>query len=290
MVSFYEPHSPFNFPVEYAGRHNPRRFAVPRPGPADAPQVPAVFRGLTDEEKQGIIAAYHTSVEFLDRNVGVVLGALEESGRARDTLVIYTGDHGYLLGQHGRFEKHCCYEHAVRSPLVFRFPGRIKGGRSTRALVEFVDIVPTVLELCGVEVPSAVQGRSLLALLDGKVRRHRGHVIAEYSENEEAMVRTDRWKLIYCTGKRKREDGYHTGGPLPGRTVRLFDLERDPEEHADLARKARQAKRVRELTAILAEHMRRTARQPGLLPRTKDVHELLDFCLRPRDVRPGRKE
>src|SRR5205823_2635637 len=118
----------------------------------------------------------------------------------------------------------------------------------------FVDIVPTVLELCGVKVPRAVQGKSLAGLLAGKVGRHRGHVIAEYSENEEAMVRTERWKLIYCTGKRKREDGYHTGAPLPGRTLRLYDLERDPDETTNLAGQPEQAKRVRELTALLAQH------------------------------------
>ena len=75
-----------------------------------------------------------------------VLAALAASGQAEETLVIYTGDHGYMLGQHGRFEKHCGYEPAVRSPLVMRMPGKIREGTATSALVEFVDIVPTVLE------------------------------------------------------------------------------------------------------------------------------------------------
>src|SRR5262249_55433241 len=140
MVSFYEPHSPFHFPVEYRGRHKPESFAVPRVGPEDDWQIPAVFRDLTDKEKQGIIASYYTSTEFLDKNVGLVLDALKQSGRAGDTLVVYNGDHGYLLGQHGRFEKHCCYEPAVRAPLLMRFPERIQPGQSTKALVEFIDI------------------------------------------------------------------------------------------------------------------------------------------------------
>src|SRR3712207_2026394 len=102
MVSFYEPHSPFHFPVEYRGRYRPEQFPVPRVGPEDHEQVPQVFRGLTGRDKQGITAAYYASTEFMDRNVGLVLDALERAGRARDTLVVYTGDHGYLLGQHGR--------------------------------------------------------------------------------------------------------------------------------------------------------------------------------------------
>ena len=86
------------------------------------------------QQKQGIIAAYYTSVEFLDKNVGLVLDALARSGRENDTLVIYTGDHGYMLGQHGRFEKHCFYEPAVRAPLVMRMPGRVPSGKVTPAL------------------------------------------------------------------------------------------------------------------------------------------------------------
>jgi len=285
MVSFYEPHSPFHFPISYRGRHKLEEFAVPKVGPEDDWQVPAVFRDLTDREKQGIQAAYYTSTEFMDKNVGVVLDALKRSGRERDTLVIYTGDHGYMLGQHGRFEKHCCYEPAVRASLFLRFPVQVKPG-STAALVEFVDIVPTVLDFCQVKSPPTVQGLSLIPLLKGERTTHRPHVVVEYAENEEAMIRTDRWKLIYCTGKREREDGYTTGKPLPGRTVRLYDLANDVEELTNLAGKPEHASRVEGLTKLLADHMRRTARQPELLLKTDDVHVLMEFCLQPRDVKP----
>jgi arylsulfatase A-like enzyme len=120
-----------------------------------------VFRDLTDDEKRGIAAAYYTSVEYMDRNLGLILDALDRSGHAEDTLVIFNSNHGYLLGQHGRFEKHCCYEEAIRSALVMRLTGVIAPGRSSAALVELIDVVPTVLELCGVEVPGNVQGQSL---------------------------------------------------------------------------------------------------------------------------------
>ena len=125
FVSFYEPHSPFNFPIEDRGRFDPNQFDAPTVEQQDDWQIPAVFRSLTPPEKQGIAAAYYTSVAFLDRNVGRVLAALEKSGQADRTLVIYTGDHGYLLGQHGRFEKHCSYEEAIRAPLLIRCPGTV---------------------------------------------------------------------------------------------------------------------------------------------------------------------
>src|SRR5262249_42477567 len=158
--------------------------------------------------------------------------------------VVYTGDHGYMLGQHGRFEKHCCYEPAARAPLLMRFPGRVKPNQNTAALVEFLDIAPTVLAACAVAIPEQVQGRSLLPLLKGEAKAHRDHVIVEYSEDEEAMIRDGRWKLIYSTGKRERQDGYATGKPLPGRTVLLFDEENDPDELTNLAKRPEQAKRV----------------------------------------------
>jgi len=266
IVSFYEPHSPFHFPVEYRGRHRPEEFPVPRPGPEDDWQIPEVFRALTDHEKQGIIAAYYTSVEFLDRNVGRVLSALEKSGQAQNTLVIFLGDNGYLLGQHGRFEKHCGYEEAVRCPLLVSYSPRIKARQATTALVEFIDLFPTVLDLCGLATPANVQGQSLVPLLTGKTKRHRERVFIEYSENEEGYLRTDRWKFIYGTGKRLRKDGYATGRPAPGPTVRLYDLKNDPQEMTNVASRVENARIVAGFTAQLAAHFQRTARQPELIP------------------------
>jgi choline-sulfatase len=296
MVSFYEPHSPFRFPIEYRGKYKPEQFTVPKVGPEDDAQIPAIFRDLTDREKQGIIAAYHTSTEFMDKNVGLVLDALKRSGRDADTLVIYTGDHGYMLGQHGRFEKHCCYEPAVRAPLLVRWPEpasrerKRPEGQNTKALVEFLDIAPTMLDFCGAAAPASMQGKSLAPLLRGETKQHRDHVIVEYAENEEAMIRTERWKFIYGTGKRARQDGYETGRPLPGRTIRLYDEENDPDEMTNLAGKPEHARRVADFTAQLAEHMKRTARQPELIPKEGDVHAVLEFCLQPRDVKAPAKK
>jgi arylsulfatase A-like enzyme len=285
MVSFYEPHSPFHFPIEFRGRHKPDEFAVPPFGPEDEPQIPEIFRDLTAAEKQGIAAAYYTSVEFLDSNVGRVLAALEQSGEAENTLVVYTGDHGYMLGQHGRFEKHCSYEPAIRAPLLVRYPAKVKPVASTSALVEFIDIAPTVLEYCGVRRPETIQGRSLVPLLERKTDRHRDEIFVEYSENEEAALRTERWKLVYTTGKRERQDGYKTGRALPDRTIHLFDLEVDPDEMTNVAGRPENARRVADFTQKLADHLRRTARRPEQIPQSGDVFEQIDVLLKPDDVR-----
>lgn len=284
MVSFYEPHSPYRFPVDYQKRLQPADFVAPAVGPEDLGQIPAVFRHLTAADKAGSTAAYYTSVEYLDHKVGDLLAALERSGHARDTLVLYTADHGYLLGQHGRFEKHCSYEEAIRPPLLLRCPGVTQPGMTTSALVEFVDVFPTVLNLCGVDVPENVQGRSLVPLLKGQVKTHRHEVFIEYAPNEEAAVRDERWKLIFERGKRRRRDGYDTGLPLPGRTIRLYDLQTDPNEMHNVAAAPENAERVHKMLADLAEHLRSTAREPALVPKTDDPLELLDDCVQSRDV------
>ena len=180
--------------------------------------------------------------------------------------------------------KHCSYEEAIRPPLLMRCPGVIRPGGATSALVEFVDIFPTVLDLCGVKIPANVQGRSLVPLLEGRTKTHRTEVFVEYAPNDEATVRDERWKLVFERGKRRRTDGYDTGLPLPGRTIRLYDLENDPSEMHNVAGRPENAERVQHMLVRLAEHMRSTARKPALVPKTDDPLELLDFCVQSRDA------
>jgi choline-sulfatase len=277
VTSFYEPHSPYNFPVEFRGRHAPGDFVAPKVNAADTGQVPLVFKDLTDAEKRGSIAAYHTSVEFLDHSVGRVLEALERSGRADNTIVVYLADHGYMLGQHGRFEKHCGFEPAVRVPLIVRMPGAGRAGAATTAMVQTIDLAPTILDVCGLKAPPRMQGKSFAPALRDPNAPHRDHVVIEYSENAEAYIRTDRWKFIYCAGNRERKDGYVTANPTPGRTIRLYDLREDPGELNNLAGTREHAEQVEAFTRQLTEHLRSTARMNPQAP--------LDELLQPADVK-----
>lgn len=282
MVSFQEPHSPYRFPIEYARRHNPSSFEVFNVREDEKWQVPEIFADLTDEEKRGIQAAYYTSVEYLDLNVGRVLDALEKSGKADNTIVVYTGDHGYMLGQRGRFEKHCSYEPAVRSPLVVRYPDRVKAGSNSRSLVEFIDIVPTLLDLCSVDIPAQVEGGSFASLFENPYYEHRSFVVVEYAENEEAMIRDHNYKLVYITGNRARDDGYKTAQPT-GRRILLFDMNSDPEETTNLAGRPEHAERIDSMLKKLADHMTQTDPERAAIPKTDDPMAILDFCFRPRD-------
>ncbi len=247
FASFHEPHSPFNYPVEYRGRFNPADFEVPEVGSEDDAQIPAIFRDLTPTEKQGIIAAYYTSTAFLDECVGKVLKGLDETGLTTNTVVVYLGDHGYSLGQHGRFEKHCHYEPAVRVPLLIRWPEHTRGGSSADALVELMDVFPTLATICGLDIPAEVEGKTLIPILTGESKTHRQAVFSEYLENEEAMIRDERFKLIYSTGHRERKDGYATDKDSPRPWIRLFDLKNDPGETRNLAGLPQFAARVEEM-------------------------------------------
>jgi choline-sulfatase len=144
--------------------------------------------------------------------------------------------------------------------------------------------VPTLLELCGVPRPSTLQGRSLVPLLRGETAGHREQVFAEYTDNEEAMIRTERWKLIYSTGKRRRQDGYALERPAGGPVVQLYDLELDPDEAVNLADRPGHPGLVRRLLDRLADHLVCTARAPRSVPRSGDLRALLVQCLSPPDV------
>lgn len=282
-VSFHEPHSPFDFPVEYRPRFDPAQFPVPEVGPDDAWQVPLIFRELSPEQRQGIIAAYYTSTAFLDRNVGTVLDKLRELKLEDDTLVVYLPDHGYSLGQHGRFEKHCGYDPALRVPLIVRLPGRVRAGGVVQDFTESVDVAPTVLDVLGADPLPVQHGRSLRAYLEGgRPAQPRDHIFSQYLENEEGFIRTDRHKFIYCSGKRERTDGYKTDNPTPGRYVRMYDLNNDPGEFTDIA--AKEPETSARLRGLLLQRFRDTHPEAGAVPADATPEEALDFFLRPRDA------
>jgi choline-sulfatase len=269
-LSFYEPHSPYNFPIEDAKNHDPARVPLPQPGPEDGRWVPAIFRDIAEVDRRGIVAAYYNSVEYLDRNIGRALDALDELGLAESTLVVYVGDHGYLLNHHGRFEKHMMWDEAVRVPLLIRDPRA--PGRSVAALVEMVDLVPTILDALGAPPMPSAQGRSLLPLIHGKADDHRDFVFSEYFHDNKAMVRTERWKYIYTTGEKDLQLGYETGFGPSGPLRRLYDLHNDPNETRNVAEDPANASVVDELEqrmlSVFLETDPRAPRIPADLPRT----------------------
>ena len=232
-VNMFDPHSPFDPPQEYLDRYDPA--ALPDPlwsekdleahaqlGPVDG------AASISLAQAKEVMAAYYAMIELIDDNVGRMIEALEESGQRDTTLVIFTSDHGELLGDHQLVGKGCrFYECLVRVPLICSWPGRVQEGHVCDALVELMDIAPTLLELAEVAAPDRMQGRSLWPLLTDQTQTHRAYIRSEYYRalNPDApgrehlqgsygtMIRDQRYKLI-CYHDRAQGE--------------LFDLEKTP--------------------------------------------------------------
>jgi len=241
-VNIFDPHEPFDPPQAYLDRFDVEALS----GPAFRETDLAAQAALADIDFQTpcrrpeefkakwIQAAYYAMIELIDDNVGRMLDALERSGQRDNTVVIFMSDHGEMLGDHGLLLKGCrFYEGLVRVPLILSWPGQFLEGARRQALVELMDIAPSLLELAGLPVPAQMQGRSLLPLLNDRQAedRHRDFVRCEYYDAINArynepfngtyatMLRDEQFKLVV----------YHGHG-----IGELFDLKADPDEFVNL--------------------------------------------------------
>jgi arylsulfatase A-like enzyme len=242
-VNIYQPHAPFWPTEEYLGHYRPSDMPNPNYREGELQNKPIYqqtdhagasgghglsFAHTSELEHRKIKAAYYAMIEQVDTEVGRMLKALEETGQADNTIVIFMSDHGEMLGDHGMFLKGpYFYEGAIRVPMIIRWPGRYKAGLRSDALVEMVDLAPTLLEAAGIPIPVAMQGKSLTSLLTGKTTRHRDSIYCEFFDSlalaappPMAMcVRNEQFKFAYY---QKLDVG------------ELYDLEKDPNETNNL--------------------------------------------------------
>ncbi len=180
-------------------------------------------RELVRWKYQRYVKDYLRCVASLDDNIGQLLNHLDHTGLARNTIVIYTSDQGWYLGEHGWYDKRWMYEESLRMPLLVRWPAVVKAGSVNRALCQNLDFAETLLDAAGATIPADMQGRSLLPLLRGRSPRDwRQSIYYHYYEHPGAHnvqrhegVRTDRYKLIHFY----RLDEWE-----------LYDLRKDPDE------------------------------------------------------------
>lgn len=239
-LNFYDPHSPLDPPKEYLDRYDLDQIDGPLFAATDIEEK-SVFDNVvfqsrpqryTDKENKLRLARYWAQIDLIDEQIGRLLEALESSGQLDRTLIIFTSDHGDMTGDHGLINKGCrFYESLVRVPLIFWYPAKIKKNVQSEALVELIDIAPTLLEFTGLAVPTAMQGKSLKPILTGAVAPdlHKTYVRSEYYDQDlgeqpekismGTMYRTDRYKLSIYHGHEKSE---------------LFDLLEDPDEYKNL--------------------------------------------------------
>ena len=241
-----KPHPEWYAPAQYHAMYDPADVPLPetlRDGP---PDIPAATREhlqiagkYTDEQVRAALAAYYANVTYLDAKVGELLAELDRLHLADKTIVIYTSDHGELLFEHGMCQKHSFYEPAVGVPLMMACPGAIPAGAAREHLVSLTDLLPTLCELTGVAAPDALEGTSLVDVLEGRAALDGRAAFSEFYSwgAAERMIRTGRWKYV------------HTDDDV----AQLYDTADDPLERVNLAADPAHADLVGELDARVRE-------------------------------------
>lgn len=257
-VGFYRPHVPWIAPKKYYDPFPLDKIKMPmepknvRDGvPAAAFAINPPNYGLGDEDCRNSIRAYYASVSYMDAQVGRLLEALDRLNLWEDTVVIFISDHGWLLGEHGLWQKMHLFEESARVPMIIAAPQSKAPGKSCDRVVELIDLYPTVADLCGVKLAHKVDGMSLAKHMDDPALPFKKGAYTQVTRGAPKKdggfmgrsVRTERWR--YC----EWDDGK--------KGIELYDHMNDPREHRNLANDANHAKVVAELRELLREPLKK---------------------------------
>ncbi len=264
-VGFIKPHLPFVAPKKYWDLYDPAKLPVamssdpPKDAPKFGPQNGGELRAYHEMPKSGAIPAdtqrklvhgYYAAISYMDAQLGRVLDALKEQGFADNTVVILWGDHGWHLGDHGMWCKHTNYEQATRATLLMSKPGQKTTGKQCDGLIEFVDIYPTLAEVCGLPKPDGVEGYSFAPLLDDPAKKWKAAAFSQYPRTPGQptgplmgyAVRTDRYRYVEWRKK----------GTTEVVARELYDHKTDPAEDTNVAAAEANKAVVEELSKTLA--------------------------------------
>lgn len=244
-VGLYATHTPLLAPKRYVDLYDPRDM-LPTPYPLSGDEgVPEVarrmgrnydiFNGLypefarTPQREAEALAAYYACASYLDAQIGLILTGLEAAGLAENTIVVFASDHGFHLGEHGMWSKFSLFEQSSRVPLIVHVPGAATNGRQSDALVELVDVMPTLAEWWQIPPATTFEGNSLVPLLADPDQPWKSAVFATIPINGLGrMVRTEHFR--YSEWRRDRSLPHET----PPEEQELYDLVNDPGEQRNL--------------------------------------------------------
>ncbi len=245
-VGFYRPHVPCVATRKWFDMYPTSKLGLPKDPPDDRKNHPEIaytnqkpHYGVEEAKLIEFLQSYYAATSFVDAQIGKVLDALDRLKLADNTVVVFIGDHGWHLGEHGLWQKMCLFEESARVPLIVAAPGRKAQGKACGRPAELVDLYPTLSELCGLAIPEKLHGTSLRPLLDdptaaGKKAAYtqvkRGQVLGR-------SVRTERWRYTEWVGG--------------NRGVELYDHDADPKEYRNLAEDPKSADTVKELKELL---------------------------------------
>jgi arylsulfatase A-like enzyme len=250
FVSFTAPHDPRMAPKEYVEMYEKANVPVPENFMPEHPfdngeliirdELIATFP-RTKEIIKHEIAGYYAMITHVDEQIGRILNALDESGNAENTIIVFAGDNGLAVGQHGLVGKQNIYDHSVRIPLIISGPGLEKGKRNN-SLCYLNDVYPTLCEMAGISIPNSVESKSLKKLVDNPESTDGNYssLYFAYKNFQRGIATQDGWKLMcYLVEGKKR--------------TQLFNLNSDPMELNNLADNPEYKIKVQELTEIMQE-------------------------------------
>ncbi|QDV29530.1 Choline-sulfatase [Planctopirus ephydatiae] len=293
-VGFYRPHTPFVAPAEpYFGWYDRSEMPlipgieedqldIPKPALASAKKEQDQ---LTDPVRQEVLQAYFASISFMDAQVGRVLASLKENGLVDNTIVVFTSDHGYHLGEHGLWQKQSLFEESARVPLLISAPGVSRAGHVISEPVSQVDLYPTLVKLAKIPAPASLQGQSLVSLLSDPQAKGRGWALTQVMRNQgnpnragaaakkgtAASVPQPQPNSNRFFGYSLRTDQFrYTEWDDGQRGRELYNHLVDPKELNNLAEKPEYAAKITELSALLKEAVGKSLPPGGVTPEVSD--------------------
>lgn len=255
-AGFLKPHLPFNAPKKYWDLYPEETISLPDNyyPPKNAPNAAIHNFGelrhyygvpgqgpVSDEMALKMIRGYYACVSYIDAQIGKVLGALEELGLKQNTIVVLWGDHGWQLGEHSLWCKHANFKTSLNAPLIISSPGT-KGGVKTEALVEFIDIFPTVCDLAGLPKPEQLHGKSFLPLFENPDLPWKEAVYCRYVKGESIKTKD----YLYTEWFNDQEESYAS---------MLYNHQQDSDENVNVSNDPIYSEKVSELQKLLREHI-----------------------------------
>lgn len=247
-LGFHKPHDPFIAPKKYFDLY-PEEKTLLAVEPEDRSEqvkhaIPnrTDFANFTDKERREFKRAYQACVSFTDAQIGRVFDTMDKLKLWENTIVVLIGDHGYHLGEHDWWNKVTVYERGANAPMIVWVPGANGMGQSTKALIEFIDIYPTLIDCAGLKPPHDLTGMSLRPVMEnpGLPGKNAAYTQVNRGKMVGRSVRTPRWR--YTEWGESGKDG-----------LELYDHSKDPGEYYNLAGKAEFAETTKELSQLLKQ-------------------------------------
>jgi arylsulfatase A-like enzyme len=283
-VGFFRPHTPYVAPrAPYYDWYPESAMPIIQGVKEDQADMPAAALGsykkeqdkLTDDLRRQCLQAYYASISFMDAQVGRVVDSLDKLNLADNTIIVFTSDHGYHMGEHGLWQKQSLFEGSSRVPLLIVAPGIAGKGSVVKAPVSHLDLFPTLAELAGIKAPSNIQGQSLVPMLKDPNYPGRGWALTQvvrggnFNRQGAAAAQGDKGKRFFGYSLRTPRWRYTEWDE--GEAGReLYDHEKDPNELTNLAEKAEHAKTVAELSAQTRAAAKMTFPADGKTPELRN--------------------